>query len=170
MPFVLSAVDRALAQATPHIFNSDQGSHFTSPQYLQRLEAAHVQISRDGKHRAFDNIFTERLWRSVKYEEVYLHDYAHPRAARQGLGGYFEFYNHERPHQALDYRTPAQVYYARRYPTPNPELWGGGYVDTWNSAVAHIPTATTTTATTLSLPDPILQGVKSTLKSASFVS
>ena len=170
MPFVLSAVDRALAQATPLIWNSDQGSHFTSPQYLQRLEAAHVQISMDGKQRAFDNIFTERLWRSVKYEEVYLHDYAHPRTARQGLGGYFEFCNHERPHQALDYRTPAQVYSERRHSTPHLELWGGGYVDNWNGTVAHIPTATTTTATPASTSIPILQGAKSTLKSASFVS
>lgn len=170
MPFVLSAVDRALAQATPLIFNSDQGCHFTSPQYLQRLEAAQVQISRDGKQRALDNVFTERLWRSVKYEEVYLHDYAHPRAARQGLGGYFEFYNHERPHQALDYQTPAQVYCERRHPTPNSELRGGGEVDNWNGAVAHLPTATTTTAAPASTSIPILQGEKSTLKLASFVS
>lgn len=170
MPFVLSAVERALAQATPLIWNSDQGSHFTSPQYLQLLESAQVQVSMDGKGRALDNIFTERLWRSVKYEEVYLHDYAHPRAARQGLGGYFEFYNHERPHQALDYRTPAQVYYERRPPTPHSECLGSGYVDNWNGAVAHIPTATTTTATAASTSVHILQGEKSTLKSASFVS
>ena len=112
MPFVLSAVDRALAQATPQIWNSDQGSHFTSPQYIQRLVDAHIQISMDGKGRALDNIFTERLWRTVKYENVYLHDYGSPREARQGLTRYFDFYNHERPHQSLDYRTPAQVYFA----------------------------------------------------------
>lgn len=111
LPFVLRAVDRALAQAVPRIWNSDQGSHFTSPQYLERLQAAAVQISMDGKQRAFDNIFTERLWRSVKYEEVYLHDYAGPREARQGLTRYFGFYNHARPHQSLAYRTPAQVYF-----------------------------------------------------------
>ena len=110
MPFVLSAVERALAQAAPQICNSDQGSHFTSPQYTQLLLTAHAQISMDGRGRAMDNIFTERLWRSVKYEEVYLADYANPREARNGLTRYFHFYNHERPHQALGYRTPAQVY------------------------------------------------------------
>ncbi len=110
LPFVLTAVDRALSQATPTIWNSDQGSHFTSPQYLERLLAAHVQISMDGRGRAADNIFTERLWRSVKYEEVYLNDYASPRDARLGLLRYFHFYNFERPHQALDYRTPAAAY------------------------------------------------------------
>ena len=113
MPFVLEAVDRALAQATPTIWNSDQGSHFTSPQYIDRLKQAQVHISMDGKGRALDNIFTERLWRTVKYEEVYLHDYAHPKEARQQLAQYFEFYNHRRPHQALDYRTPAQLYFGQ---------------------------------------------------------
>jgi len=113
LPFVLSAVERALAQATPEIWNSDQGSHFTSPQYTDLLLAANVQISMDGRGRALDNIFVERLWRSVKYEEVYLHDYATPREARQGLTRYFEFYDHARPHQALDYRTPAEVYFGR---------------------------------------------------------
>jgi putative transposase len=113
MPFVLTAVDRALSQTRPLIWNSDQGSHFTSPQYTDRLLAADVQISMDGKQRALDNIFTERLWRTVKYEEVYLHDYASPREARQGLSRYFEFYNQERPHQALDYQTPAQVYHCK---------------------------------------------------------
>ena len=109
-PFVLRAVDGALRQARPEIWNSDQGSHFTSPHYTRRLLAANVQISMDGRGRALDNIFTERLWRTIKYEEVYLKDYANPREARQGLGQYLAFYNHERPHQALDYRTPAQVY------------------------------------------------------------
>ena len=110
MPFVLEAVDRALAQATPAIWNSDQGSHFTSPHYIERLKQADVQISMDGKGRALDNIFTERLWRTVKYEEVYLHDYTHPKEARQHLTDYFHFYNFQRVHQALDYLTPAQVY------------------------------------------------------------
>ncbi len=112
LPFVLTATERALGQATPVIWNSDQGSHFTSPQYLQLLEAAGVQISMDGKGRALDNIFAERLWRTVKYEEVYLRDYASPREARQSLGTYLAFYNHTRPHQALGYRTPAEVYAA----------------------------------------------------------
>lgn len=108
---VLSCVDTALAQAQPVILNSDQGSHFTSPQYTARLEAAGVAISLDGRGRAMDNIFTERLWRTVKYEEVYLHDYETPRQARQGLSRYFGFYNERRPHQSLAYQTPAEVYF-----------------------------------------------------------
>ncbi len=112
LPFVLSAVERALAQATPVIWNSDQGSHFTSLQYLELLTAAGVQISMDSKGRALDNIFVERLWRTVKYEEVYLNDYATPREARQGLSAYLMFYNEGRPHQALGYRTPAETYFA----------------------------------------------------------
>jgi putative transposase len=110
LPFVLNAVDRAMEQAKPRIWNSDQGSHFTNPQYLDRLLSADVQVSMDGRGRAADNIFTERLWRSVKYEEVYLSDYASPREARSGLARYFHFYNFVRPHQALGYQTPAQVY------------------------------------------------------------
>jgi putative transposase len=113
MPFVLDTVERALKQATPTIWNSDQGSQFTSPQYIERLKRAQVQISMDGKGRALDNIFTERLWRSVKYEEVYLHDYAHPKEARHYLTAYFDFYNHQRIHQALNYQTPAHVYFGK---------------------------------------------------------
>jgi putative transposase len=109
--FVLEAVEAALAVATPTIWNSDQGSHFTSPQYTQLLTAAGVQIRMDSTGRALDNVFTERLWRTVKYEEVYLHDYASPREARIGLSTYLPFYNHQRLHQALDYRTPAEVYH-----------------------------------------------------------
>lgn len=108
--FVLRAVDEALTQHKPLIWNSDQGSHFTSPQYTQRLLAAEVQISMDGKGRALDNIFSERLWRTVKYEEVYLHDYQTPKQARTGLTTYFDFYNWRRPHQALNYLTPAEVF------------------------------------------------------------
>jgi putative transposase len=107
-------VDRALAQAQPQILNSDQGSQFTSPRYTEKLLAAGVQISMDGRGRVLDNIFTERLWRTVKYEEVYLHDYDSPREARQGLRRYFNFYNYERPHQALDYLTPAEIYFQKR--------------------------------------------------------
>ena len=114
LPFVLVALERALAQATPTICNSDQGSHFTSPQYRQLLQTAGVQISMDGKGRALDNIFTERLWRTVKYEEVYLHDYGSPKEARQQLRDYFQFYNHRRLHQALDYHVPAAMYFAPR--------------------------------------------------------
>ena len=111
--FVLAALDAALAQAHPVICNSDQGSHFTSQEYLGRLQAANVQISMDGKGRALDNIFTERLWRTIKYEEVYLNEYATPREARQGLSGYIQLYNQARPHQALQYLTPAEVYYLK---------------------------------------------------------
>ncbi len=115
--FVLAAVQRALAQAQPVIWNSDQGSHFTSPQYTQLLLAAGVQISMDGRGRATDNIFTERLWRTIKYEEVYLQDYASPRDARRSLAEYLGFYNYQRLHQALDYQTPAALYYEQ--PAPN---------------------------------------------------
>jgi len=111
VPFVLEAVGQALRTATPQIWNTDQGSQFTSPQLTSQIAAAGVQISMDGKGRALDNIFTERLWRSVKYEEVYLADYGSPREARQGLARYFTFYNTERPHQALDYRRPVDLYY-----------------------------------------------------------
>ena len=111
LPFVLDCAQAALTQATPTIWNSDQGSHFTSPQYTALLLAAGVQISMDGRGRARDNIFTERLWRTVKYEEVYLTEYATPRDARAGLSRYFPFYNTQRPHQALAYQTPAAVYF-----------------------------------------------------------
>lgn len=109
--FVLMAVDRALGVAIPTIINSDQGAHFTSPQYLERWQACDVQISMDGKGRALDNIFTERLWRSTKYEEVYLNDYQSPKHCREGLTRYFNFYNCQRPHQSLANLTPAQVYF-----------------------------------------------------------
>lgn len=110
--FVLAAVQRALEVAQPGIVNSDQGSHFTSQQYLSLLQAAGAQISMDGKGRALDNVFTERLWRTVKYENVYLQDYSCPREAHAGIEAYLEFYNQRRPHQSLDYRTPAEVYFA----------------------------------------------------------
>jgi len=110
LPFVLDALGQALRIATPQIWNTDQGSQFTSPQLTSHLETAGARISMDGKGRAYDNIFTERLWRSLKYEEVYLADYASPREARVGIGRYFQFYNTERPHQALDYRRPVDLY------------------------------------------------------------
>lgn len=111
--FVVEAVEAALRCATPTIWNSDQGSHFTSPQYTQRLLDAGVTISMDGKGRALDNIFTERLWRTIKYEEVYLNEYTSPRQARQQLAAYLDFYNQRRVHQALGYQTPAHVYYPK---------------------------------------------------------
>jgi putative transposase len=113
LPFVLDAVERALHQARPVIWNSDQGSHFTSPLYTRLLSEAGVRISMDGKGRALDNLFIERLWRSVKYEDVYLHDYTSPRETRLGLGQYLRQYNEQRPHSALEYRTPAAVYFGK---------------------------------------------------------
>jgi putative transposase len=109
--FVLACLDRALARATPTISNSDQGSHFTSPQFVDRLLARQVSVSMDGRGRAMDNIFTERLWRTIKYEEVYLRDYETPREARQSLTRFLTYYNEGRPHQSLGYRTPAEVYF-----------------------------------------------------------
>lgn len=110
--FCLDALDRALSRARPDIFNSDQGSQFTSREFTGRLEEAGVQISMDGRGRFFDNIFVERLWRSVKYEDIYLKDYAGVPEAREGLGRYFRFYNVERFHEAHDYKTPQAVYAA----------------------------------------------------------
>ena len=111
--FVLDTIDRALTLATPTIWNSDQGSHFTSPLCTERLLAKGVQISMDGRGRAFDNSFTERFWRSLKYEEVYLHDYGNPREARAGITRYIGLYNHKRPHEALSYQTPVAWYFGR---------------------------------------------------------
>lgn len=108
--FCLEALDRALGVATPEIFNSDQGVQFTSNEFTSRLKAADIRISWDGRGRALDNIFVERLWRSVKYEEVYMKDYQNVPDAVRNLRDYLTFYNHERLHQALDYQTPAQVY------------------------------------------------------------
>jgi putative transposase len=108
--FCLQALERALGIATPEIFNTDQGVQFTSADFTNRLKASAIRISWDGRGRALDNIFVERLWRSVKYEEVYLKDYQSVKEAVSNLGAYFTFYNHHRLHQALDYQTPAQVY------------------------------------------------------------
>jgi putative transposase len=108
--FCLEVLEAALSRGRPEIFNSDQGSQFTSPAFVGRLLGAGVRISMDGRGRALDNVFVERLWRSVKYEEVYPQDYAGMREAQRGLGRYFPFYNEERPHQALGYRTPAEAY------------------------------------------------------------
>lgn len=108
--FVLDMIAEALSSAKPEIWNTDQGSHFTSPQVTQPLVEAGVLISMDGKGRAIDTIFTERFWRSLKYEEIYLADYTSPREAREGIARYITFYNSERPHQALAYRRPAELY------------------------------------------------------------
>ena len=108
--FCLEALDEALAQARPEIFNTDQGVQFTSAAFTGRLEAAGVKISQDGKGRCLDNVFVERLWRTVKYEEVYLKDYQDEGEAERSLRSYFRFYAEERPHSSLGNRTPAQAY------------------------------------------------------------
>jgi len=108
--FCLEALEEALDQGRPEIFNTDQGVQFTSREFTSRLESAAVSISMDGRGRALDNVFVERLWRSVKYEEVYLHDYATGVECHAGLSAYLKFYCEERPHQSLGYRTPVEVY------------------------------------------------------------
>lgn len=108
--FCLDALEQALAKHTPDIFNSDQGVQFTSQAWIERVEAAGSAVSMDGRGRVFDNIFIERLWRSVKYEDIYLRDYTTGPELEAGLGAYFEFYNDERPHQAHGYRTPYAIY------------------------------------------------------------
>jgi len=112
--FCLEALDQALRIAKPEIFNNDQGSQFTSSAFTGLLEQNNIRISMDGRGRAFDNIFIERLWRTVKYEEVYLHDYQDGVDAYFALDKYFRFYNEERFHSSLDYQTPSEVYYAQR--------------------------------------------------------
>ena len=110
--FCSSALTQALNQAKPHIHNSDQGSQFTSNHYLGILKThPDIHISMDHRGRCFDNIFTERLWRSVKYEEVYLKDYQNFKEAKYSLSQYFNFYNQERPHQSLGMATPAEIYF-----------------------------------------------------------
>jgi putative transposase len=109
--FCVEALEEALSKAKPDIFNTDQGSQFTSDVFTNMLLEQGIQISMDGKGRYLDNIFVERLWRTVKYEEVYLRAYEGVREARARIEAYMNFYNNERPHQALGYRTPAQVYH-----------------------------------------------------------
>jgi putative transposase len=110
--FCIDALKRALRRGPPDIFNTDQGSQFTSERFTGNLAERRISISMDGRGRCMDNIFVERLWRSLKYEEVYLKDYASVEEARTGIAGYFRFYNHERLHQSLGYRTPAAIYRA----------------------------------------------------------
>ena len=109
--FCLTALEQAFAQGQPAIFNTDQGAQFTARAFTSRLETAQVRISMDGRGRAFDNIFIERLWRSVKYEDLYLKDYATVPELQTGLGAYFTFYNQKRPHQSLGYQVPATVHF-----------------------------------------------------------
>ena len=110
--FCRVALRQALEQGVPTIFNSDQGAQFTADEFTSLLEGAGTRISMDSRGRALDNVFVERLWRTVKYEHIYLMDYAHVPDLETGLRGYFQFYNRERPHQSLGYRTPAEVHYA----------------------------------------------------------
>jgi len=108
--FCISALERALMQSRSLIFNTDQGSQFTSKEFTDMLHGSDIRISMDGRGRAMDNIFTERLWRTVKYEEVYLHDYESVRIAKASIKSYMSFYNEERLHQSLGYATPSEVY------------------------------------------------------------
>ncbi len=110
--FCLEALEEALTQGRPEIFNTDQGSQFTSREYTGRLEASGVAVSRDGRGRALDNVFVERLWRSVKYEDIYIKDYERVSDLESGLTAYFRFYDEERLHQSLGYRTPGEVHRA----------------------------------------------------------
>lgn len=121
MPFVLEAVKSALRQGTPEIMNSDQGSHFTSEQYTELLKDAGVRISMDGKNRALDNIITERFWRTIKYEEIYLNEYDGPKDARRRIGQFIQHYNFTRRHQSLRYTRPAEAYFGHNVPQQPPE-------------------------------------------------
>ena len=109
--FCTDALEQALEISTPEIFNTDQGSQFTSNDFTARLKDKQIAISMDGKGRCYDNIFIERLWRSLKYEEVYLHEYTTVKDAVTGIGRYFDFYDNERPHQALGYKSPVEIYF-----------------------------------------------------------
>jgi len=115
--FCVEALEEALGKGTTEVFNTDQGSQFTSEGFTGVLDQHCIRISMDGKGRYRDNIFVERLWRTVKYEEVYLKAYSNGREARDGLEAYFHFYNNQRPHQALGYRTPAEVFNGESAPS-----------------------------------------------------
>lgn len=108
--FCVDALKDSLLQGKPEIFNTDQGSQFTSEDFVNGVQEAGVRVSMDGRGRWLDNVFVERFWRSLKYEEIYLHSYASIMEARESIAKWINFYNNERPHQALDYRTPAEVH------------------------------------------------------------
>jgi len=110
---VLRALEEALSKAQPEFFNTNRGTQFTSEEFTGLLDRGGIAIRVDGRGRVYDNIFVGRLWHTVKYQEVYMKDYADPREARTGVGAYLRFYNEERPHQAIGYRTPAEVYEGR---------------------------------------------------------
>lgn len=112
--FCLEAAEEALLRfGAPEIENSDQGSHYTSGRHIELFTSKGTKVSMDGRGRAMDNIFTERFWRSVKYEEVYLKDYATVLEAHENIGAYMKFYNYERKHQSLNYKTPAEIYFGK---------------------------------------------------------
>jgi putative transposase len=129
--FCLEALEEALSKGVPEIFNTDQGAQFTSQAFTGLLEQHGVRVSMDGKGRYTDNLFIERLWRSLKYEEVYLKAYSGGREARVGIGSYLNFYNWERPHQALSYRTPAEVFMDYKKPAMPTEL-----VESWKTSTS----------------------------------
>jgi putative transposase len=133
----IEALEEALRNGQPEIFNTDQGAQFTSQAFTSLLEQHGIKVSMDGKGRYTDNLFIERLWRSLKYEEVYLKAYAGGKEARAGIGGYFDFYNMERPHQALGYQTPAEVFInGKKTVSPaNP-------VESWKPSLLAEPTET----------------------------
>lgn len=114
--FCLDALEKTLKEAKPEIFNTDQGVQFTSEQFTSRLERDDIKVSMDGKGRVFDNIFIERLWRSLKYEEVYLNEYKTVLEAERRIGRYFYLYNNERLHQSLNYSTPVKVHFNTELP------------------------------------------------------
>jgi putative transposase len=120
--FCIDAIKQALQYSQPEIMNTDQGVQFTSTAFIGILEEKDIRISMDGRGRAFDNIFVERLWRTVKYEEVYLHQYTTVSEARLNLVRYFQFYNTERLHQALDYRTPYEIYFKEQTGNHEPKV------------------------------------------------
>ena len=136
--FCVEALEEALRGfGRPEIVNTDQGSQFTSDDFIGVLKKSQIKISMDGKGRCMDNVFVERLWRSLKYEEVYLHAYASVSEAKSGIGAWLHFYNEERPHQTHDYRTPRQVYQAQY-------RWiCGRSASPTGCAFDHIPTGTT---------------------------
>jgi putative transposase len=111
--FCIDGLERALIYSTPEIFNTDQGSQFTGKEFTSKLLNSGIKISMDSKGRAYDNIFIERLWRSVKYEEVYIKAYISAKDAYNNLSDYFLLYNNERPHQSLDYKTPYEVHFGK---------------------------------------------------------
>jgi putative transposase len=150
--FCVEALEEALDRyGRPEIFNTDQGSQFTSEDFISTLKEHGITISMDGKGRCMDNIFVERLWRSLKYEEVYLNAYATVAEAKAGIGAWLSFYNEERPHQSLGYRTPRQIYQQGLWICGRSALPTGGASPAFRAcsesgemlAFAHIPTGTT---------------------------